>query len=259
MGCGQEMGYDLQKAIRSFLDFRAWRGEKPARQRFSSCCKSKLQLLIGFFLKKKPPCTSLEMPHMNWRVALQIRASALLWLLAPALLLASANPVRAQVVQAANEGTLKLSAGAIGSGDTFQQEGQRKMLGVGAFVDAETTGHFGIEAEGRWVEFHQTANVHAETYSIGGRYHLDFGPRWQPYAKGLVGFANFTYPYNYAQGNRDLIVTAGGGVDFRWTRRITLRLADVEFQDWPNFQYTSTASGNMTSLNGSVGFKVRIF
>jgi hypothetical protein len=214
------MGYNLQKAIRLFHDFRAWRGEKPARQ---------------------------------------MRASGFLALVAPALLLASANPVRAQVAPAGHQGTLKLSVGVIGSGDTFQQEGQRKMLGVGAFVDGETTGHFGIEAEGRWVEFNQTANVHAETYSIGGRYHLDFGPRWQPYAKGLVGFANFTYPYNYAQGSRDLIVTAGGGVDFRCSRRITLRLADFEFQDWPNFQFTSTASGNMTSLNASVGLKVHIF
>jgi hypothetical protein len=167
------------------------------------------------------------------------------------LILGFAGVLRAQVASPGRQEVLRLSAGVIGSGDTFQY-GPRKMLGAGAFVDADTSGHYGIEAEGRWVEFHQRADVHAETYSIGGRYHFVFG-RFQPYAKGLVGFGDFNFPYNYATG-RYLIVTAGGGVDYRWTHRITLRIADFEYQDWPQFTY-----GNMTSLNGSVGFKVRIF
>ena len=45
-----------------------------------------------------------------------------------------------------------MSAGATGSFDTIQY-GSRQMYGVGAFVDAESTGHFGLEAEGRWIEF----------------------------------------------------------------------------------------------------------
>lgn len=49
-------------------------------------------------------------------------------------------------------------------------------------------------------------------------------------------------------------MTAGGGVDYHWTNRIYLRLADFEHQDWPNFTYDS-----MTALNGSVGLKVRIY
>jgi hypothetical protein len=178
--------------------------------------------------------------------------SAFPWLLAPALLLASASAVRAQVVPPGYQSKLKLSVGVIGSGDTLQY-GQRQMLGAGAFVDADTTGHFGLEAEGRWVEFYQTAGVHAETYSIGGRYHLVLGSRWQPYVKGLVGLGNFTYTNNLGW-DHDLIVTAGGGADFRCTHRIYLRVADFEYQDWPEFHY-----GNMSSLNASVGLKVRIF
>ena len=84
----------------------------------------------------------------------------------------------------------------MGSG-YYLQYGQRKMVGITAFVDADTKRRFGIEAEGRWLEYHQTANVHAETYSIGGRYHFDVG-RFAPYAKGLVGFGDFNFPYNYA-------------------------------------------------------------
>jgi hypothetical protein len=213
MGCGQKMGYVLKRAIRCSRDFRVGRDERP-----------------------------------DFR--LQVRV--FLWLLAPVLLFSLASSVRAQVIPAGHQGTLKLSAGVIGSGDTLQY-GSRQMLGVGAVVDAETTGHFGIEAEGRWVEFNQRANVHAETYSIGGRYHIPLGSRWQAYAKGLVGFANFNFPYNYAQG-RYLVVTAGGGMDFHWTHRIYLRAADIEYQNWPGFTY-----GSMNSLNASVGVKVRIF
>jgi hypothetical protein len=139
----------------------------------------------------------------------------------------------------------------MGSGSTLEY-GQRKMLGITAFADMDTKRRIGIEAEGRWLEFHQTANVHAETYSIGGRYHLDLG-RFEPYAKGLIGFGDFNFPYNYAHG-RYLVVTAGGGVEFRWTPRVYVRAADFEYQDWPQFTF-----GNMTTFNVSTGLRVRIF
>jgi len=158
---------------------------------------------------------------------------------------------RAQVAPPGDQGGLNLSAGAMGSG-YYLQYGQRDMPGISAFVDADTKRRLGIEAEGRWLEYNQTANVHAETFSIGGRYHFDLG-RFQPYAKGLVGFGDFNFPYNFARG-RYLVVTAGGGLDFQWTHRIYVRAADIEYQDWPQFTY-----GNMTSVGVSAGFRVRIF
>ena len=189
----------------------------------------------------------------NQRTGIEPRASAFFALLAPALLLASAGIVRAQVIPEGHRGVLQLSAGAVGSGDTIQYD-SHQMLGVGAFVDAETIGHFGLEAEGRWIEFpYQNDNVHAETYSIGGRYHFILSRHWQPYVKGLVGFRIFNYAYNLAQED-DLIVTAGGGVDFRCTHRIYFRVADFEYQDWPEAHY-----GNLIPFNASAGLKVRIF
>jgi hypothetical protein len=176
---------------------------------------------------------------------------ALLALFSVAILLCPAHTARAQVVPAGYQSVRRLSAGFTASGDTFQY-GARKMFGAGVFLDAETSHRLGIEAEGRWVEFHQTASVHAETYSIGGRYRFVLG-RWQPYAKAMAGFASFNFPYNYAHG-RYLAVTAGGGVDLRWTRRLSFRVADLEYQDWPQFTY-----GAMTSLNVSAGLKVGIF
>src|SRR5271165_4487063 len=104
------------------------------------------------------------------RSAIELRASVLYALLAPALLLASASIVRAQTMPAGHRGVLQLSAGATGSFDTIHY-GSRQMYGVGAFVAAESTGHFGPEAEERRIEFPtQLDNPHAETYSIGGRW-----------------------------------------------------------------------------------------
>jgi hypothetical protein len=172
-------------------------------------------------------------------------------LLAFAIFVAAAAPrvAQAQVQAPGDQGGLILSAGAMGSGYSIQY-GQRKMAGITAFVDADTKRRFGIEAEGRWLEYFQTANVHVETYSIGGRYHFHAG-RFEPYAKGLIGFGDFNFPYNYASG-RYLVVTAGGGLDFDWTPRITVRAADFEYQDWPQFTF-----GNMSSFGVNAGIRVR--
>jgi len=154
-------------------------------------------------------------------------------------------------VSAARQGGLQVSAGGLGSGN-FIQYGQRKMAGIAAFVDMDTRRRIGLEEEERWLELNKTANVHAETYSIGVRYHLDTG-RFQPYAKGPVGFGNFNFPYNFASG-RYLVVTAGGGLDFRWAPRVSIRAVDFEYQDWPQFTF-----GNMNSFGLSAGFRVRIY
>jgi hypothetical protein len=189
------------------------------------------------------------------RTAIKFRASAFLALLAPALLIASTGIVRAQVTPGGNRGVLQLSVGGTGSLDTVQYGGSHQMFGAGAFVDAENTGHFGLEAEARWIEFpQQHDNLHAETYSIGGRYHWVLTNHWQPYAKALIGFGNFNYAYNLGQEHGDLVVTAGGGVEFRASHRIYFRVVDFEYQDWPEAYY-----GNLTPINVSAGLKVRIF
>ncbi|MDR3798800.1 MAG: outer membrane beta-barrel protein [Terracidiphilus sp.] len=187
------------------------------------------------------------------RTGIKFQASVLFALLVPALLLASAGIARAQTIPEGNRGELHLSAGATGSFDTIRY-GSRQMYGVGAFVDAETTGHFGLEAEGRWIEFpSQNDNVHAEIYSVGGRYHFVLTNHWQPYAKALIGFGRFNYAYNLGQDN-DLVVTAGGGMEFRASRRIYFRVVDFEYQDWPQAHY-----GNLIPFNIGAGLKVRIF
>ncbi|MFP5204422.1 MAG: outer membrane protein [Acidobacteriota bacterium] len=180
-------------------------------------------------------------------------AAALGWAaLMLALCFGITTPARAQVAAAGDKGGLTLSAGALGSG-AWLQYGGRKMLGLTAVVDADTRRRIGVEAEARWLEWRQTANVHAETYSIGARYHFDFKTRFQPYAKGLIGEGYFNFPYNLGSGHY-LVLTAGGGLDYRLNRRIYIRAADFEYQDWPQFTY-----GNMTTAAVSAGLRVRIF
>lgn len=175
-----------------------------------------------------------------------IRAGAAL-----ALCLGVAALARTQTVPSGNQGGLSLSAGATGSG-YYLQYGERKMVGVSGFVDADTRRRLGIEAEGRWVEWRQSNDVHVETYSIGARYHFQLRS-FEPYVKGLAGFGDFNFPYNLATG-RFFVLTAGGGLDYRLSRRIQIRAADFEYQDWPQFTF-----GNMTTASVSAGLRLRIF
>jgi hypothetical protein len=156
-----------------------------------------------------------------------------------------------QVIPAADAGGYNLTVGATATGYSLQY-GQTKMLGVAAIADIDTKRRIGLEGEAQWLMFHQTANVRSTTYLIGPRYHLTYG-RFQPYVKGLIGLGQFSYPYNLGQNN-DLVFAPGAGLDFRVTHRLRLRLADFEYQIWPQFHY-----GSMTSYGLSAGIRVRIF
>ena len=164
--------------------------------------------------------------------------------------LPSARPASGQSRESATAGGISLWAGAGASG-YYLQYGERKNLGITGFVDADAVNHFGVEAEGRWLEWRQVASVHAETYLIGPRYHFNVG-RFQPYAKGLVGLGEFNFPYNLATGS-STDVAAGGGADYRLSRRWSVRARDFEYQYWPQFHY-----GAMSSAGITTGIRYRI-
>jgi len=153
----------------------------------------------------------------------------------------------AQVVSAGDEGGFTLTA----SGYEVQY-GEQKLLGVAGVVDIDTRRRFGLEAEGRWLMFHETNQLHATTWMAGPRYHFTRG-KFQFYGKGLIGEGQFYFPYKYAQGNY-LVIAPGGGVDYRWKRRVSFRLADVEYQMWPQFTF-----GSMSSYGVSAGVRYHIF
>lgn len=156
----------------------------------------------------------------------------------------------AQSAESADAGRGFLWVGVAASGYHLGY-GDRRILGITGWVDADTIRRFGIEAEGRWLDWHQRANVHAETYLIGPRYHFNVG-RTQPYVKALAGWGRFNFPYNYAYGHY-FIIGGGGGIDYRLSRRWGARL-DFEYQDWPQFTF-----GAMSSYGGTIGVRYRVF
>ncbi len=160
------------------------------------------------------------------------------------------RPCRGQSAESADLSRPALWVGASASG-YYLQYGVRKMAGVSAFADADSAHHIGVEAEGHWLEFHQTANVHAESYLVGPRFHIDIR-KYHPYVKGMIGFADFNFPYNFAHGTY-LVVGGGGGVDYGLTPRWSVRW-EIEYQDWPQFTF-----GAMTSVGVNAGIRYRVF
>jgi hypothetical protein len=132
--------------------------------------------------------------------------------------------VQSQSRESANAGRILLSVGAGVSGYTFSHE-DRGLGGITAVIDADSIRHIGIEGECRWLEFHQVDNVHVETCAVGPRFHFNAG-RFQPYAKGLVGFANYNDRFGF---ERNLIIAPGGGADYRLSSHWSLRIVDFEY------------------------------
>jgi hypothetical protein len=162
-----------------------------------------------------------------------------------------ARSASAQVVYSGDKGGFSITAGATASGYEVQY-GQQKLAGIAGVVDVDSRRRIGVEAEGRWVLFNSPDQTQVKTWMGGPRYYFARG-KFQVYGKGLVGIGQFTFPYTYAQGNY-LVIAPGGGVDYRWRRKISFRLADFEYQMWPQFTY-----GSMNSYGISVGVKYHIF
>ena len=146
-----------------------------------------------------------------------------------------------------------ISVGGTASG-YYLGYGARKIAGPAAFFDIDTRHRLGIEGEARWLLAPQTADVHNTTWLIGGRYTpFRFEGRFSPYVKGLVGFTQFNFPYNYAKGDY-FVVAPGAGLDYRLSRRVRLRVVDFEYQFWPQFTFNSVPSYGI-----STGIRVRVF
>jgi hypothetical protein len=159
-------------------------------------------------------------------------------------------------VPAGNQEGLTIFAGATGSGQ-YLQYGQRKMLGITGFVDADTRNHLGYTVEANWIIFHQAAGLHTSTVAGGLRYRLSTG-NLAPYAKVLVGIGEYNAPYHLATGSF-LVVTGGAGIDFNLSHRIRLRVADFEYTSWPQFTPSTGDTLPMTAMTVSSGIKIRIF
>jgi hypothetical protein len=168
----------------------------------------------------------------------------------------------AQVVPAATSRTFSVSAGALGSmaqpdyGDQgVAQTSPNRLYGPGAFVDVHFSRWLQVEGESRWLRFNQYY-LHGlppgngeNTYLIGPRIPIVTFHRVTPYGKFLVGLGNGPF-----LGGNALVLAYGGGVDYRLTRRFTLRAVDFEYQQW-----LVNSSTTLWPYGGSVGISYKIF
>ena len=147
-----------------------------------------------------------------------------------------------QVVPSATERVFTVRAGAFAS--AFQpdfaagsaQTSPNRLYGIGGYVDARFSRWIQPELEVRFLRFNEyvqngfTYQQSQNTYSIGERVPIiNSFHKFTPYGKFLVGFGNG----DFLQSGNALVLTYGGGVDYRLNRKFTIRCADFEFQQWP--------------------------
>jgi hypothetical protein len=162
-----------------------------------------------------------------------------------------------QVVPSGYKQSLTYFGGATATGQ-YLQYGERKQWGVTGFLELDTSHHIGAVFETSWIHPRQPDNLHTLTYQGGVRYRMNFG-KLEPYAKALAGVGEFSYPYHYFDNGSFLIVSPGGGVDYRLNSRIRLRVVDFEYTYWPEFSYNPGTTTPISSATVSSGIRVRIF
>jgi len=147
------------------------------------------------------------------------------------LLLGLARWSSAQAIPVASRSAvLQLGAGWSISNPDY---GGHNIQGLTIFGDLNFTRHWSIEGDIHRTSIHTVSCCAADSYLIGPRYTFHF-KRFEPYAKGLLGFGRFKYE-DYGTTYTYKIYSIGGGLDYRATRRINIRAIDYEHQSWPGF------------------------
>ncbi|HVJ08098.1 MAG TPA: outer membrane beta-barrel protein [Acidisarcina sp.] len=153
-----------------------------------------------------------------------------LLLLAPFLVIPIA--LNAQAVPAARGGTGSIFAG--GTYSAFKPDfGSNWLMGIGGFFDVNLTDRYGAEGEARLLRFNQRQDVHEDTYMIGPKINFRHN-RFDPYGKVLFGVGEINLTNSYAHGGF-FAMAFGGGLDYRLTPRLKVRVVDYEYQMWPGF------------------------
>ncbi|HEY1902722.1 MAG TPA: outer membrane beta-barrel protein [Terracidiphilus sp.] len=183
------------------------------------------------------------------------------------LLAAGSLVLRAQVVPSAYARGLSITAG--GEASAFQpdyagfgipQTSPNRLYGIGAYVDVKFNPWVQIEGEGRWLRFNQLAGIYENSYLIGPRlpiYKLHFW-RATPYGKVLIGYGRLNFEDNNGWG-RYTALAYGGGLDIKMSKRLSLRLPDFEYQQWPKWSEGTGRTYNLCPYGLSIGVSYKVF
>ena len=139
--------------------------------------------------------------------------------------------------QAAPAGVGPGSYTAIGVGvSTYQSDyGKNKLSGFVLYSDVNFTWRLGMETTIRRSTYGHKQDVVESSYLAGLRLTLLPG-RIQPFVKLSAGRGDITFPYKFATGQY-FVWASGAGVEIRATPRVSVRLADFEYENWPKFSY----------------------
>lgn len=167
----------------------------------------------------------------------------------------------AQAAESATARQLTITAGAMGSGfnpndsnSTAYVGGTNYLIGMGTYVDVHFTHWFQLEGEARWLRFNEYAGEHQDNYLLGPKIPIHRFGRADVYGKVMIGIGKMTFPYNYGYGTFTALAY-GGGVDYKLSRRLTLRPIDFEFQQWPVW----IGNSSLYPYGFSVGVGYRVF
>jgi opacity protein-like surface antigen len=144
-----------------------------------------------------------------------------------------------------------VSVGAMGSYYDVNY-GQRHVGGVALYADANVTWRLGVEAQVQSLRFGEEFGKRTDTYLIGPKWQWE-RRRLRPYAKVLVGVGRYRFPYGYGN-DTSFVVAPGAGVDYKLSERLTVRLIDVQYQDWPEFAF-----GSMHPYGVNAGISVALW
>jgi hypothetical protein len=159
----------------------------------------------------------------------------------------------AQAVEAMEGRGFYIDAGAMATG-FMPGDWNQPVIGAGTYVDFHFTHWIQVEAEGRWMRWNGYYGETQDNYLIGPRvpvYRL--GRRGQIYGKVLAGLAKQDFAFG---GNGSFTDFAfGATIDYKLTRKLTLRPVDFEYQYWPVW----LPHQSLQPYGFSVGASYRVF
>ncbi|MGP8252103.1 MAG: outer membrane beta-barrel protein [Terracidiphilus sp.] len=171
------------------------------------------------------------------------------------ILVSAAVSASAQVVSAAHHRGLSIDAGGEASafqpdydGTGFAQTSPYRIYGFGAFFDVHFSRWVQIEGEGHWLRFNEFQNIGQNTYMIGPKVPIIDFHRWTPYGKFLIGWGSGPGWLN----GKATAFAYGGGVEYRLTKRLTVRPFDFEEEDWHTIP-------TLHPYGASAGISYRVF
>lgn len=198
----------------------------------------------------------LSVPGAVWICSDILPMKRLALLLVFCALSVPAPRLRAQVAPSAAGRRLHLQAGAEFSnfqpdyaGNGVAQTSPKRLDGLGVYIDARFNRWAQIEAEGRWLHWNEySPGLTENTYMIGPRIPIKEDLKgFTPYGKFLIGWGSGPF-----LTGRTTVWTYGGGLDYRLSRKFSLRCVDFQYQDW-------RVRPNLHPWGYSAGVSYRIF